>query len=336
MHLALLTTSYPSTEDDAAGHFVRQEALELLKAHQVSVLAPEHSSAQRPRSPRVYELPHLGLFGWPGALARLRARPARLLGLVPFGVSALARLRQLSPERVVAHWLVPCGWPLGWLARRRSGCSLEVVVHGSDVTLLEALPRPISHLVISSLHASGAELRSVSAELVERLAEIAPGSAEGWILGARIAPAAIDLSRAPSRAEARRRLDVRGALIVIVSRLVPQKRVEVALEAAALTEASCVVVGDGPDLDSLRQRFPGAQFVGHVPRDEALAWLAAADLLLCASKREGAPTVVREARGLGVPVVALAAGDLEEWARSDPGLWVLSASSDRLGPNSRQ
>jgi teichuronic acid biosynthesis glycosyltransferase TuaC len=45
--------------------------------------------------------------------------------------------------------------------------------------------------------------------------------------------------------------------------------------------------------------------------------------LLSTSAHEGAPSVVREARALGVPVVAVAAGDLAEWAKADPGIVVL-------------
>ena len=62
---------------------------------------------------------------------------------------------------------------------------------------------------------------------------------------------------------------------------------------------------------------------GRVPRDVALAWIAAADVLLSASRDEGAPSVVREARTLGTRVVAVAAGDLREWSRFDPGLTVI-------------
>lgn len=65
------------------------------------------------------------------------------------------------------------------------------------------------------------------------------------------------------------------------------------------------------------------EFLGQLPRNETLKWIGAADALVSASRHEGAPTVVREARALGVPVVAAAAGDLLEWAKSDPGLHVV-------------
>jgi teichuronic acid biosynthesis glycosyltransferase TuaC len=108
---------------------------------------------------------------------------------------------------------------------------------------------------------------------------------------------------------------------VIVSRLVAEKRVAVALRALALLEGLSVsVVGDGPELEPLRSQFPSVHFAGRLPRPEALRFMAAADVVVSASAEEGAPSVVREARALGVPVVAVAAGDLTAWAARDRGL----------------
>jgi teichuronic acid biosynthesis glycosyltransferase TuaC len=77
----------------------------------------------------------------------------------------------------------------------------------------------------------------------------------------------------------------------------------VATELAPATRL--VVVGDGP----LRSRLEGharargvdALFVGKTTREEALAWILAADVVLHASRAEGLSTVEREARALGVP-----------------------------------
>ena len=52
--------------------------------------------------------------------------------------------------------------------------------------------------------------------------------------------------------------------------------------------------------------------------------------LLHTSSAEGAPTVIREARALGVPVVACAAGDVASWAESDDGIFVSPADVESL------
>src|SRR6185503_17000215 len=88
-------------------------------------------------APRVLRVKGRGLFGPPGALARLRQQPLRALGALEFCVGARRLLERRGPfERVIAHWLVPCGWPI---LPGLSG-ELEAVAHGSDVRLLAALP----------------------------------------------------------------------------------------------------------------------------------------------------------------------------------------------------
>jgi glycosyltransferase involved in cell wall biosynthesis len=96
---------------------------------------------------------------------------------------------------------------------------------------------------------------------------------------------------------------------VSIGRLVASKRVDRAIEHVARTREvdGLVVVGDGPErarLEALaRRRDVDARFVGLVPREEALAWIGAASMLLHGSAHEGLSTVVREAQALGTPVV---------------------------------
>jgi glycosyltransferase involved in cell wall biosynthesis len=318
--VAILTTSYPRREGDAAGHFVETEARALAaRGHDVTVIAPGRGLGIS--QPHVEWLPDSGLFGFPGALLRLRESPKRALGAVRFVIGARRSLRDKGPfDRVVAHWLVPSAWPVA-LA---SSAPLEVVAHGSDVALLLRLPRGVRTAIIKALMRRGAHFRFVSAELRDRLAR---ATLPELIDVSRVEPCAIDVSAAPTRLRARRRLGVARdeRLIVIASRLIRDKRVDVALRAAELLPAATlVVVGDGPERSALQAEFPGVRFTGARPRPDALAWIAAADVVLSASRSEGAPTVVREARALGVPVVAAPSGDLLAWAESDPGLAVIA------------
>jgi glycosyltransferase involved in cell wall biosynthesis len=221
---------------------------------------------------------------------------------------------------VIAHWIVPCGWPAAF----GSAAPLEVVAHGSDVRLLGALPRPLRVSIVGSLLARKAQFRFVSLELRRRLAE---STGFSQLDAAAVQPAALDLTCAPTREAARRELGItpNARVAAIVSRLLPAKRTAVALTAATLLpKTEVLVVGDGPELRSLRQRYPEARFLGRLPRPAALACIAAADVVISASRDEGAPTVVREARALGVPVVAVNAGDLNDWARDDPALLVVA------------
>ncbi len=307
MRIAVITTSYPRRAGDGAGHFVEAE-VEKLRAlgHEIVVLCPRDDE---------------DAFGWPGALARLRERPLRTLGALRFVIRVGLELRSAAPfDRVIAHWLVPSAFPIA-LAER---APLEVVVHGSDVDLLEKLPPFASRVVVSLLHARRASFRFVSRELCDRLTQL---SGIDLADAARVEPCAIDVAAAPSRGRARRTLGLGDdrELALIVGRLVPGKRTERAIAAATLLPAALVVVvGDGPERADLELRFPGVRFVGHISRTLTLTWIAAADVLVSASRAEGAPTAIREARALGVPVVTPPAGDLALWAATDADLHLVS------------
>ena len=324
MRVAVLTTSYPAFAGDPAGHFVATEASNLASlGHQVTVLAPAPACpdplARHPVD--VVALPHSGLLGWPGAVARARVRPYRALGAPVFVAAAARALVRSGPyDRVIAHWIVPCGWPAAVASR----AALEIVAHGSDVRLIAALPRPLRKSIVGSLLSRNARFRFVSRELRQTLAE-STGFSE--LLDSTVEPAALDFTEAPTREAARQALGILPdtRVVTIVSRLLPSKRVAVALSAATLLpKTDVLVVGDGPELATLREGYPAARFLGRQPRPVALACIAAADLVLSASRDEGAPTVVREARTLGVPVVAVSAGDLPEWARHDPSLLLVT------------
>ncbi|HMJ13705.1 MAG TPA: glycosyltransferase [Polyangiaceae bacterium] len=320
MRIIIVTTSYPSAEDDASGHFVETEARALAReGHEVIVLTPGAPGRSFERGVIVERLPHGGAFGAPGALYRISEKPQRLRGAWQFVRGARAFLRNEPCDRVVAHWILPSGWPIA----TASAAPLEVVAHGSDVRLLRLLPRPLRALILRNLLKRGARFRFVSSELRNLVADA--GAAELYAR-AHVAPSPIDVSSAPDREHARaeRRIDPRERLIVIVGRLVTSKRTATALSAVGLLpRARVVVVGSGPERAALEKRFPEAQFVGHLPRAQALGWIAAADLLVSASRHEGAPTVVREARALGIPVVSTSSSDLHEWARSDRDLFVV-------------
>ncbi len=325
--VVVVTTSYPQNADDAQGHFVAAEVRALTRNAEVTVLAPGRA---RPAlgDERVVSLGGDEAFGFPGALARLRARPLRALAAAQFTLNAVAWLRRRpAPDALVAHFLLPCGVPIatrGLLPH--ASTQLDVVVHGSDARLFAQLPGGQAWLGRELLRA-GAELRFVSEELRSLVLGALPERQRlALSRRSRVEPCAIDTSGVPARRLARAALGFaeQRRLAVVVSRLVTSKRVEVALQACALIpNLETVVVGDGPERSRLARTFPQARFVGHTGRRAALTYIAAADVLVCASRAEGAPSVVREARALGTEVVCLQAGDLALWAERDPGLHVV-------------
>ncbi len=323
MHIVVLTTSYPRDDSDPSGHFVAAEVRLLAAAgHRVTVLCPgqpEPDSAVE-QTPTVLRLGASDLFGWPGVLARLRARPYLAVQVIPFLATVWSTLRRLAPiDRVIAHWLLPCGFPAALAAR----APLEVVAHGSDVQLFRRLPRWARNGILRALSSRRATLRFVSTELLNQL-QLELGSYPK--ISVRVAACPVEVRGIPARTAARELLGIASSqrLAVIVGRLVRGKRVATALRSLDLVPGChTTVIGDGPERLQLERCFPRVCFTGDLPRPRALAWMSAADLLVSASRSEGAPTVIREARALGTPVVACVVGDIETWAATDPELWTV-------------
>lgn len=290
----VVTSSWPRTGDELSGTFVRVDAIERARDTRVVVAAPRGPGVARGGPGlTIVELPHGGLFGSPGAASR----PHRALGVVPFAraVAALPR-----PDRVVAHWLLPSG---AIVRAAFPDVEAELIAHGADVRLLESLPRSLARALLQRLAGERVTIRAVSEGLASRLAGIAPS------LRVVVAPMPISAELASARARgAELRAKNGPGLHVVAARLVASKRIERAVEHVATTGGRLVLVGDGPYRATLvsaaRRRRIAVIAPGAVRHDEALAWIAAADCVLAPLARgEGAPTVVREARALGVPVV---------------------------------
>jgi len=99
-----------------------------------------------------------------------------------------------------------------------------------------------------------------------------------------------------------------GLSFLVVSALVPYKRIELAIEACQAISAPLTIVGEGPELPRLRALAgPGTEFVGRAD-DERLRELyrRAAALVLPGEEDFGMAPV--EAQACGRPVVALGRG----------------------------
>ncbi len=321
--IAIVTTSWPADDDDPSGHFVRAEARALRDAgHDVVVFVPKVDPAvQGQRSfvanagLDVVPLPGFDAFGFPGVVARVRARPWRALGVARFLDAARAALRHAGPyDRVIAHWAVPSAWPLvTGVDGIELAAELEVVSHGGDVRLLLALPGPLRNVVVGRILervGAGGRWRFVSQTLADELARaLPPALASSLRTSSIVEPAAYELGDVDAiRAAAARLREEHGSFVTSVGRLVATKRVELAVRTASAEAKRLVIVGDGPERQALERlarklgTIDRIRFTGLLPRSEALAWLAASTELWFASTAEGNSTVLREASALGRPV----------------------------------
>lgn len=237
------------------------------------------------------------------------AVPLRASGPARLGC-AVARLRREASVRPVdvvhAHNVrASVAAHLGTRAGRRSRPPLVTTVHG----LADGdYARAAKVLVVSDL------VVAVSDDVAERLAA-------GGLDEARLRVVENAVPPAPTshgvRDEVRRELDLdpSSPVALCVARLATPKRIDLLLEAwADVPDAVLLVAGDGADRDALVRRASGlgerVQFLGE--RHDVDRLLAAADLLVLPSDREGLPMAVLEALAAGVPVVASAVGGIPQ------------------------
>lgn len=112
-------------------------------------------------------------------------------------------------------------------------------------------------------------------------------------------------------------------ILIYVGRIGPEKNLTFLLRAFTAAQARVetlhlLVVGDGPELDNLRDHAQRVglgrriHFVGAVPYPEVPGWLAMADAFVTASQTEVHPLSAIEAIATGLPLVGIASPGIED------------------------
>lgn len=307
MRIGVLTTSYPREEGDPAGHFVAGFAGWLAgRGAQVEVVCAAAGGR---------------LFYRGGAVGALRARP--IAGAVEAAwwcgrLAATVRRAQRRWDAMVSHWVVPCGL---------LGAALDkphlAIAHGSDVELLRRLP------------GGAALLRQVArrADLVYAADSLRVDGADG-----RVVPMAIADAQPGDRARGRRALGLGEDSFVALAlgRLSSEKGLSLAIDGLPVG-ITLVLAGEGPERGRLERRAAGraVRFVGEVRGDAKADLLAACDVVVVPSLRDGSPTVIAEAQAAGRPLVVTRVGGLVQSAGAsalvcEPGATAVGAALARV------
>jgi len=336
--VAFLVTRYPCPADPVGGIFHQTSAESLVRAGcRVDAVAPVSwippglpwfSSTARRRNAIPKNYLHQGVHVY---------RP-RYFHLFRSGVhrrvsrafcSATRRALPGPPDVIHAHYPYPCGSAALELARGW-GCPVVLTLHGSDVNLLPSRGPLARRLFIEAV--CGADCVIAVSDELARCTESIAGRLP------RVLPIGIDLTfRCGSRSDAAAArnalgLPIEGTLLLFVGSLVPAKGVRHLLAAMPVLRqhgVTAVFIGEGP-LRSSVEASPGSLAVGLKPNDQVAEYMAAADLLVLPSDREGMPTVLIEAGAAGLPVVATSVGGISSLLGDDRGLLIEPGSADEV------
>lgn len=344
MKIGMPTTSFPRNVHDISGVFVLGMARALAQlGHEIEVIAPESNEddgAWTHPAPGVSVrwLPYVRprslerTFHRHGAPDNLARDPLAWLGAATFPLvlgHALAKERSSSRrwDAIISHWGLPTGLVVS-LAREHQ--KHIAFFHSADVHLL-AMSARMGRVLAREISLGSDSLVFVSAALRDRFLALAPESASK----AHVIAMGVDRPTTFDRAHARRELGCSELTLLVMSRLVPIKGVDRAIEAVSgLPGIRLVIAGAGPERTRLeRSAPPNVHFMGQLAGLEKATWLAAADALIAPSitlasgRTEGAPTAVIEAMAAGLPIIAHPVGGLPELIMHERS-GLLSSSCD--------
>lgn len=346
MKLLLATTSYPRFEGDSAGGFVRDMALALRdRGHTITVLAPEPAMKRTvPLSDsgiRLCHVPYIRPRRWArtfygaGVLDNLKSGDAAAwFGLIPYMARLDVTLKRETSDvdAIISHWAIPSGL---LAARHRSNHPHIAVLHSADVYALRQIPwgtRLAAYVMERSDH-----MVFVSKHLGELFLALLPvqkrahGEKKITVMPMGITrPERMPMPRAHLRAQ----LGLKKFTVLMLTRLVPVKGIDVALTALAnMPDVELLVGGEGPLLAQLRakgiQQGTSVRWLGHISQEDRAQVLCASDVLLVPSRvlasgrTEGMPCAILEAMDAGLAVIASSVGGIPEWVTSGQTGWTV-------------
>ncbi len=244
-------------------------------------------------------------------------RPAQLgkaADALTYTLFAVARLRHWHPDLIHAHELLsPATTALVAQRLWRAPIVAKVLRGGKLGDINKLHSRAGGRLRLRALRRNVAAFIAISREIDDELAAVGvPAERRVHI------PNGVDTGRFSRLSSADRRclrttLGLTGGPVIIYTgRLVPEKRLELLLEAwspirVTHPTAILLVAGSGPEGPRLKKHAgPGVRFLGQV--EDVAPYLQAADVFVLPSATEGLSNALLEAMATGLPPIATAVG----------------------------
>ncbi|HEX5224834.1 MAG TPA: glycosyltransferase family 4 protein, partial [Solirubrobacteraceae bacterium] len=178
----------------------------------------------------------------------------------------------------------------------------EALAYGASLALWQRRTAELADAIIVPSEFARERLRALGAPLRWERVRVLPPPVQAAPPGAGGA-GGIDLDLPP------------GPFALVVSRLAPEKGVDVAIDACRMAGMPLVIAGEGPEHATLRERVRGAdiRFLGRLGDGELAALRSRAAVALAPSRSaETFGIALAEAMAAGVPAVASRVGALPE------------------------
>jgi glycosyltransferase involved in cell wall biosynthesis len=231
---------------------------------------------------------------------RFRNLPMPGYAEIRLAIAPKRRLAQLVAEFAPEIIHIATEGPLGWAMRgicRRNKWPFTTAFHTRFPEYLEArtrIPADWSWRVMRRFHEAGEGTFAATASLRQELARRGFTKIRAWTRG-------VDLEKfnPASRDEWP---DLPRPVFLYAGRVAIEKNIEAFL--ALDLPGSKVVVGDGPALPALRQKFPEVTFTGYRENGALARSYAGADVFVFPSRTDTFGLVLLEALAAGTPVAA--------------------------------
>ncbi len=241
--------------------------------------------------------------------------------LVVFGLSALVytffyTLRH-RVDFIQAYFAVPAGW-VAWLIKKVRHIPYAVYFGGSDIPGANPSRYKNIYPLLTPLLQKiwrNAEFRTVCSHELQRLAKVADPATNFIVIPNGVETARFKPIDRPANPQVK---------ILFIGRLIPRKGFQRVVQALPRVKElvqqpfQVEVVGTGAaksELDELAQQLGVSdliQYAGTVPYDRLEQSYQYADIFVLTSLSEGMPSVILEAMGCGLPVIASDVGGNNE------------------------
>ena len=315
MKLLAATSSFPTATSPTAGSFIAQWRSNLeARGHDIDVFRSDHTNGKATDP----------LFQRWGPLLKGNGAPEYLDDRTLQNIYAIsvqtARIYWDYSQVPKPHDLTVGHWLLPWGLLPKGGGALHLYAHGSDVSLLERLPKRLSRSMARQIVKNTQGITFVSQDLSDRFKALLDAE---WGCERTVLPMGVQRSL-PDQDYFDHLVatEPNTFTITTLGRLVPIKGIDTLIRALkGISGCRLLVTGDGPEKAHLvrlaKQLGVNTRFLGHVNAAQRESVMCHTNLFVQPSRvlngrQEGCPVSLLEALDAGVPALMSATGGMRE------------------------